>query len=141
MIESEQTEFKREYTDNILKTVIAFANTNGGKILVGFDDDGIPIGIENIDDCYTRITNAVRDNISPDIAMFTKYTVNENDRIIEITVSEGTNKPYFLKSKGMRPEGVYVRQGASSAPASIDKIRQMIKLSEKESFEEGRALN
>lgn len=141
MIESEQTEFKREYTDNILKTVIAFANTNGGKILVGVDDDGIPIGIENIDDCYTRITNAVRDNISPDIAMFTKYTVNENDRIIEITVSEGTNKPYFLKSKGMRPEGVYVRQGASSAPASIDKIRQMIKLSEKESFEEGRALN
>ena len=96
---------------------------------------------KNIDDCYTRITNAVRDNISPDIAMFTKYAVNENDRIIEITVSEGTNKPYFIKSKGMRPEGVYVRHGASSAPAPIDKIRQMIKLSEKESFEEERALN
>ena len=141
MIENEQTEFKREYTDNILKTVIAFANTEGGKIFVGVNDDGTPVGIKNIDDCYTRITNAVRDNISPDVAMFTKYAVNEKERIIEITVSEGTNKPYFLKSKGMRPEGVYVRHGASSAPASIDKIRQMIKLSEKESFEEGRALN
>lgn len=73
--------------------------------------------------------------------MFIKYAVNENEQIVEIIVSEGTNKPYFLKSKGMRPEGVYIRQGASSAPASVDKIRQMIKLSEKESFEEGRSLN
>lgn len=141
MIENEITEFKREYTDNILKTVIAFANTAGGRILIGVDDNGEPIGVENIDDCYTRVTNAIRDNISPDVTMFIKYAVNENEQIVEIIVSEGTNKPYFLKSKGMRPEGVYIRQGASSAPASVDKIRQMIKLSEKESFEEGRSLN
>ena len=141
MIENETTEFKSEYTDNILKTVIAFANTVGGKILIGVDDSGKSVGIDNIDDCYTRITNSIRDNISPDVTMFIKYDVNENDRIIEIIVSEGTNKPYFLKSKGMRPEGVFIRQGASSAPASFDKIRQMIKLSEKDSFEEGRALN
>lgn len=141
MIENETTEFKSEYTDNILKTVIAFANTVGGKILIGVDDSGKSVGIDNIDDCYTRITNSVRDNILPDVTMFIKYDVNENDRIIEIIVSEGTNKPYFLKSKGMRPEGVFIRQGASSAPASFDKIRQMIKLSEKDSFEEGRALN
>lgn len=141
MIENETTEFKSGYTDNILKSVIAFANTTGGKILIGVDDDGKPIGIESIDDCYTRVTNAIRDGISPDITMFVKYTLNENERIIEIMISEGTSKPYFLKSKGMRPEGVYIRQGASSAPASVDKIRQMIKLSEKESFEEGRSLN
>lgn len=141
MIENETTEFKSEYTDNILKTVTAFANTVGGKILIGVDDSGKSVGIDNIDDCYTRITNSVRDNISPDVTMFIKYEVNENARIIEIIVSEGTNKPYFLKSKGMRPEGVFIRQVASSAPASFDKIRQMIKLSEKDSFEEGRALN
>lgn len=141
MTENEKTEFKRDYTDNILKTIIAFANTGGGQIFVGVDDDGNPVGLSNTDKCCTRITNSVRDNISPDITMFTKYTINEKDRIIEITVSEGTNKPYFLNSKGMRPEGVYVRQGASSAPASVDKIQQMIKLSEKESYEDGRALN
>lgn len=123
MIENETTEFKSEYTDNILKTVTAFANTVGGKILIGVDDSGKSVGIDNIDDCYTRITNSVRDNISPDVTMFIKYEVNENDRIIEIIVSEGTNKPYFLKSKGMRPEGVFIRQVASSAPASFDKIR------------------
>ncbi|MBQ4518772.1 MAG: putative DNA binding domain-containing protein [Clostridia bacterium] len=141
VIESERNEFKREYTDNILKTVIAFANTAGGKILIGVDDNGTPIGINDMDGCYTKVTNAVRDSISPDVTMFTKYTLHENDKTIEIMVSEGTNKPYFLKTKGMRPEGVYIRHGASSAPASVDKIRQMIKLSEKETFESGRALN
>lgn len=141
MIENETTEFKREYTDSVLKTVTAFANTAGGKILIGVDDEGKPVGAENIDDCYTRVINAIRDSISPDVTMFIKYAVNESERTVEIIVSEGTNKPYFLKSKGMRPEGVYIRQGASSVPASVDKIRQMIKLSERDSFEEGRSLN
>ena len=141
MIENEKCEFKSEYTDKILKTVIAFINSDGGKILIGVDDNGMPVGIDNIDECYTRITNSIRDSISPDVTMFIKYFVNEEDRIIEITVSEGTNKPYFLKTKGMRPEGVYVRQGATSAPASVDNIRRMIKLSEKETFEGERALN
>ncbi|MBQ7900572.1 MAG: putative DNA binding domain-containing protein [Clostridia bacterium] len=141
MIETERTEFKSEYTDKILKSVIAFANTDGGTVHIGVDDAGKAVGIDDIDDCYTKTTNAIRDSISPDITMFLKYTVHEADRTIEITVSEGTNKPYFLKSKGMRPDGVYVRHGASSVPASFEKIRQMIKLSEKDTFESGRALN
>ena len=141
MIENEKFEFKSEYTDNISKSVVAFANSEGGKILIGVDDNGKTVGLKNIDECYTRVTNLIRDSISPDITMFIKYTVNENDKTIEVAVSEGTNKPYFLKSKGMRPEGVYVRQGATSAPASVEKIRQMIKLSEKDTFESGRALN
>lgn len=141
MIESEKTEFKREYTDRIINEIIAFANSKGGKILIGVDDNGKITGLENVDECYTKITNSVRDSILPDITMFLKYTVNEDDRTIEISVSEGTNKPYFIKSKGMRPEGVYVRQGSSSAPASVEKIREMIKLSENDIFENARALN
>lgn len=141
MIENERREFKSEYTDNILKTIVAFANSEGGKILIGVDDNGKNVGLKSIDECYTRATNSIRDSISPDITMFIKYTVNEDDKTLEIAVSEGTNKPYFLKSKGMRPEGVYVRQGATSAPASVEKIRQMIKFSEKDTFESGRALN
>lgn len=71
--ESENTEYKREYVDDICKEVIAFANTNGGKILVGVDDNGDAVGIENTDDTYTRLTNSIRDSISPDVTMFVKY--------------------------------------------------------------------
>ena len=141
MIENERCEFKREYTDSILKTVVAFANSEGGKILIGVDDGGKTIGLEDVDKCYAMVTNSIRDGISPDITMFIKYEANEDDKIIVVNVSEGTKKPYFLNSKGMRPEGVYTRQGATSAPASVDTIRQMIKLSEKETFEDCRALN
>ena len=73
MIESQRCEFKSEYTDNILKTVVAFANSEGGKVLIGVDDNGKTIGLKDIDESYTRVINSIRDNISPDITMFIKY--------------------------------------------------------------------
>lgn len=137
--ESEKTEFKSRYTDDIYKEVIAFANTEGGTIRVGTDDSGKNIGIADVDEEYTRITNGIRDAIMPDVTMFVKYSVQE-DGTITISVAEGTNKPYYLKAKGPKPSGVYVRQGASSVPASPELIRRMIKESDGDVFEDMRSL-
>ncbi len=136
--ENERIEYKREYVDDIAKEVIAFANTDGGKIYVGVNDDGTPAPLADTDDTYTRITNCVRDAVAPDVTMFTKYTLN--DGVIKVNVSEGSSKPYYLKSKGLKPSGVYIRQGASSVQASPEQIRQMIKLSDRDSYEEMRSL-
>lgn len=138
--ESENAEYKSAAADSIYKSVIAFANTNGGVIYVGYDDNGNAVGIDDVDNVYTRITNTIRDSISPDITMFTKYTMQDNGTIL-IEVSEGTSKPYYLKSKGIKPSGVYVRQGASSVQASQEQIRMMIKLSDGDIFEERRSIN
>ena len=137
--ENERIEYKREYAEDIAKEVIAFANTDGGEIYVGVNDDGTPAPLANTDDTYTRITNCVRDSVAPDVTMFTKYTLN--DGIIKVDVSEGSSKPYYLKSKGLKPSGVYIRQGASSVQASPEQIRRMIKLSDRDSFEELRSLD
>ncbi len=139
VFESENIEFKVQLTDEIYKEVIAFANTGGGTIYIGIDDNGNPVGINNVDDTYTRITNSIRDLILPDVTMFIKYTLQDN-MIIKITVSEGSSKPYYLKAKGLKPSGVYVRQGASSVQASSEQIRQMIKVSDGDVFEETRSL-
>lgn len=136
--ENERIEYKREFVDDIAKEVIAFANTDGGEIYVGVNDDGTPAPLSDTDDTYTRITNCVRDSVAPDITMFTKYSLNEG--VIKVNVSEGSSKPYYLKSKGLKPNGVYIRQGASSVQASAEQIRQMIKLSDRDSFEEMRSL-
>ncbi len=136
--ENERVEYKREFIDDIAKEVIAFANTNGGEIYVGVNDDGTPAPLENTDDTYTRITNSVRDSVAPDVTMFTKYSLNNG--IIKVNVSEGSSKPYYLKSKGLKPSGVYIRQGASSVQASPEQIRRMIKLSARDSYEEMRSL-
>lgn len=137
--ENERIEYKREFVDDIAKEVIAFANTDGGKIYVGINDDGTPAPLADTDDTYTRVTNCIRDSVSPDVTMFAKYSLN--DGVIEITVSEGSSKPYYLKSKGLKPSGVYIRQGTSSVQASPEQIRHMIKLSDRDSFEEMRSLD
>ncbi len=138
--ESENIEFKQNYVDDIYKEVIAFANTEGGTIYIGVTDRGEPVGLENLDDTYTRITNGIRDAILPDVTIFVKYTLEKN-QIIRIEVGEGAYKPYYLKSKGLKPSGVYVRQGASSVPASPEQIRQMIKIADGNIFESLRSIN
>lgn len=137
--ETENIEFKVQVTDEIYKEVIAFANTDGGTIYIGIDDNGNAVGIDNIDETYTRITNGIRDAIHPDVTMFIKYTLQEN-KVVKITVGEGSYKPYYLKSKGLKPSGVYIRQGASSVPASPEQIRQMIKDSDGDVFEDMRSI-
>ena len=137
--ETENIEFKLQVTDEIYKEIIAFANTDGGTIYIGIDDNGNAVGIDNIDETYTRITNGIRDAIHPDVTMFIKYTLQEN-KVVKITVGEGSYKPYYLKSKGLKPSGVYIRQGASSVPASPEQIRQMIKDSDGDVFEDMRSI-
>ncbi len=137
--ESEQVEYKSKLTDEIYKEVIAFANTDGGTIYIGIDDQGNITGIDQVDETYTRLTNGIRDAIQPDVTMFVRYVLQKN-KVIRIEVSEGSYKPYYLKSKGLKPNGVYVRQGATSVQASPEQIRQMIKDSDGDIFEEMRSL-
>lgn len=139
IFETENIEFKSCITDDIYKEIIAFANTDGGIVYIGIDDNGNVVGIDNIDENYNRITNGIRDAIMPDVTMFVKYLLQDNN-VIRITVGEGSYKPYYIKSKGLKPSGVYIRQGASSVPASHEQIRQMIKDSDGDDFEEKRSM-
>ena len=59
--ESEHIEYKSQMVDDIYKEVIAFANTDGGVIYIGIDDQVNVAGIDNIDETYTRLTNGIRD--------------------------------------------------------------------------------
>lgn len=138
-IETENIEFKSQFTEDIYKEVIAFANTDGGIVYVGIDNNGNAVGLTDVDQEYTRITNGIRDAIMPDVTMFVRFTIQEN-KVVRITVSEGTNKPYYLKGKGLKPSGVYMRQSTSSVPASPEQIRQMIKESDGDTFEEMRSM-
>ncbi len=137
--ESERIEYKSRMIDDIYKEVIAFANTDGGVVYLGMDDQGATVGIDDVDETYTRLTNGIRDAIHPDVTMFVRYILQDN-RVIRIEVNEGNYKPYYLKSKGLKPAGVYVRQGASSVQASPEQIRQMIKESDGDDYEDARSL-
>lgn len=143
MVESMTTELKREYTDDIKYAVVAFANTDGGKIYVGINDDGSVYGVGSTDATVLRITNMIRDSIRPDVTMFTECAVEtmEGKPVVVLTVQRGTARPYYLAGKGIRPEGVYVRQSSSSVPASESAILNMIKETSGDRYEDARSIN
>ena len=141
--ESETVELKEVFVDDIKKEIIAFANCNGGKLYIGVQDDGIVLGLDDPDATALQISNMVRDAIKPDITMFLHYeTLEENGKkIVAVDIQRGTDRPYYIAKKGMRPEGVYVRQGYLAVPAIDAAIRQMIKETDGDRFEAMRSMN
>ena len=68
-------------------------------------------------------------------------TKEDGKKVVAVSIQRGTERPYYIAKKGLRPEGVYVRQGYSSVPATDPAIRQMIKETDGDHFEEMRSLN
>lgn len=142
LYESETVELKEIYTSDLKKEIVAFANTNGGTIYIGVQDSGEIIGVDNADFVMQQISNSLRNSIRPDVSMFTNIELLQEEHVsfIKLTVTQGTKKPYYLSDKGLKPTGVYVRSGTTSAPASEDAIRMMIKMTDGDSFEANRSL-
>lgn len=140
--ESETVELKAVVVDEVKKEIIAFANSDGGKLYIGVRDDGTVVGVDDPDGTALQVSNMVRDSIKPDVTMFLHYKTIEEDekKVIEINVQRGIDRPYYIAKKGMRPEGVYVRQGYSSVPATDTAIRCMIKETDGDRFETMRCL-
>lgn len=141
-IESETIELKSSVVADLCKEVIAFANTKGGTLYIGVEDNGTVIGVDSADHVTLQINNMIRDSIKPNITMFVHYEtqVINDKQIIAVTVQEGTDRPYYLGSKGLKPSGVYVHNGTSTDPASDTAIRKMIKETDGDSFETMRSL-
>lgn len=141
--ESETVELKEIVVDEIKKEIIAFANCNGGRVYIGVRDNGEVVGLDDPDRVSLQVSNMVRDAIKPDVTMFLHYeTIEEaGKKIVVVDIQRGTDRPYYLAKKGMRPEGVYVRQGYSSVPATDTAIRRMIKETDGDRFEAMRSLN
>lgn len=140
--ESETVELKSIVVEDIKKEIIAFANCDGGKLYIGVQDDGTISGLDDPNEASLQLSNMVRDSIKPDLTMFLHYETLEIDdkAILAIDIQQGTERPYYIARKGLRPEGVYVRQGYSSVPATNTAIRQMIKETDGDHFEEMRSI-
>lgn len=143
MLENKNTEFKREFVDEIKKTIVSFANTDGGTLYIGINDDGTVSGIDDTDTCMLKVANSIRDSINPDVSMFCEISteVIDNKSVVKVEVQRGTARPYYIAGKGIRPEGVYVRQGASNAPATETAILNMIRETAGDNYEDARSLN
>ncbi len=140
--ESDNVELKERVVPDFVKEVVAFANTQKGIIYVGVKNDGEPIGVDNTDKVILQIKNMIRDSIKPDVTMFVRFDsfIENGKHIVSVSVQKGSDRPYYLASKGLKPSGVYVRNGTAADPSTDTAIRRMIKETDGESFESMRSL-
>lgn len=126
--ESSELEFKREIPKNeqIIKSIIGFCNQKGGKLILGVQDDGTIVGIDEskIQEILEYLEKAILEASHPPI-ITRIYSQRSLDKIVLIIeVAEGMNKPYFLKKDG--PEkGVYIRLGRSTLRANAELIEEL----------------
>ncbi|WP_143153596.1 helix-turn-helix domain-containing protein [Caloranaerobacter azorensis] len=138
--ESKTLEFKKEFPNNesIAKTVIAFSNTSGGKLIIGVDNNGKIIGLkENVDifDLQDKIASIIYDDCYPNIIPEI-YTANIDGKIIIVVeVFRGSLLPYYFKKEG-KNNGTYIRIGATNRKASYDNILELERQKRNISFDE-----
>ena len=136
--EGKTLEFKRDLSSpqNILKTMIAFANTAGGVILIGVDDETHdPTDVGNPLDEEERLCNLIADSIMPRLVPNVELATVEGKTLLLIEVFLSSSRPHWLKTEG--PErGVYVRLGSTNRQADRELIAELRRSVEGVSFDE-----
>ena len=128
--ETEQVEFKQNWTDTAQKTMIAFANSFGGKIFFGVADDGQPVGVQSFDKIERAVFTFARNGVEPDMSGLIKVKpihLADGKVVAEVQILPGDDRPYSFKNKSWTNGGVFVRLGSSSLQASRSEIMSMAK--------------
>ena len=128
--ESKNIEYKvtlPDKSEKYMKTIVAFANTQGGKLIVGVDDKTHQIvGVENdiLFQLMDGIANAISDSCAPQIIPDIEPHTVEGKTVIVVSVEAGKNRPYYLKAKG-KDNGTYIRVAGTSRQAFSEKIKEL----------------
>ena len=103
--ENEKNELKRELINEVKAEIVAFLNSDGGTIYVGVDDDGSIIGFKSDkekDELDLKFGKWIQEAFFPKPSGLINYFFNDDD-VLEIHISKGLNKPYYLREKGPKP--------------------------------------
>ncbi|MFA4825985.1 MAG: ATP-binding protein [Methanoregula sp.] len=106
--------------DAALVDICALLNHRGGKLYFGVKPDGCVIGLTVADSTFLKVSQKVRQKLKPEIIPEIKERADGGKSIIEVIISEGTHKPYFV-------DGVaYIRSGSESVKMPPDVLSRLI---------------
>lgn len=128
MRETRDLEFKESISNSFLKTVSAFANYFGGRILFGVDDDGSATGLPDPRQACLDIENKINDSIVPQPSY--SLAINETDSTVELCVDPGLAKPYLYRAKA------YKRNDSATIEVDNLELSRLILAGRNMSFEE-----
>ncbi len=123
--EREDVEFKETITnsDDVVKTIVAMANTRGGVLFIGVNDDGQVVPLkEDLAVIKDKIRNWVRDWCEQPVLLTVATEKVLEQNILMVLVEQSTNRPCWIRGKG-----AYIRYGASNRHATRAEVEQMLR--------------
>ena len=122
-------DFKFAISDarKIAKSLSAFANTQGGKLVIGIDDKThqvVGVDKESLFPIMDSLANAISDSCEPQIIPDIEPQTIDEKTVIVVDVEAGKNRPYYIKAKG-KEKGTYIRVAGTSRLAYPEKIREL----------------
>ena len=135
--EGKLLEFKRDLSSPIpiLKTLIAFANTAGGRLIIGITNDKEVIGIQSPLDEEERLSNLIADSITPRLVPNIELMTLEDKTLLVVEVFVSNSRPHYLNKQG-KEKGVYVRLGSSNRQADDALVAELHRSVEGIAFDE-----
>ena len=125
-----------DISEKYVKALIAFANTAGGKLIVGVENKSHKIvGVSDAGQVIDTIANALTDSVKPLIVPDIYQVTLEGKVVVAAEVFPGSNCPYYFKSKG-KENGTYVKIGASTRLADESVLRELEFRGASQSFDE-----
>ncbi|MBI3920915.1 MAG: putative DNA binding domain-containing protein [Armatimonadetes bacterium] len=123
--EGKTLEFKRDLSSlkPILKTFVAFANTAGGTLIVGREDDGALCGVADALREQERLANAIADGIRPAMMPEIDTYSHEGKTLLLVQVPHWRG-PFYVRAEGAE-KGVYVRLGSTNRQAGPEMLAEM----------------
>lgn len=136
--EGKTLEFKRDLSspEGILKTIVAFANTSGGVILLGVEDGTRRVkGIRDVLAEEERLASLLADSISPKLVPSMEVMPWRKTQVLAVEIHPSPNRPHHLNRLGPT-EGVFVRVGSTNRRADSFLIGEMRRYNQVSSFDE-----
>ncbi len=136
--EGKTLEFKRDLSspEGVLKTLVAFANTAGGTLLVGVEDRTRNVrGVSDALDVEERIANIVSDSIAPRLLPEIEILPWRRTQVIAIQVYPSAGRPHYLKRDGAE-SGTYVRVGSTNRRADAEMLQELRRAARGETYDE-----
>lgn len=134
--EGKTLEFKRDLASlqPVIRTLVAFANTAGGTLVVGLDDDGQVRGLKDAKADEERLANAVSESISPTLLPDIEVVRSGGKDILVIRVARWPG-PFYVRREG-EERGVYVRLGSTNRRADETIRQELERASQKLAYDE-----
>ena len=107
--ESGELEFKSSLPDigHLAAHISAFANTEGGRLVIGVRDDGNIVGLKDVDRARLRIEQALK-AVSPSVQVVTETIGIDDKSVLVVTIPKGTRSPYLFAGKLFNRHGAQI---------------------------------